>query len=89
MVYEHLLKCFIPKDPSLGFSKLFQVVTIACGDIFKSMALVLGAIRLLVMVKDTRGFHPIVVGKMFFSLLITPLSSNFKGYYKSTYPPLV
>jgi hypothetical protein len=24
MVYEHLSRCFIPKDPSLGFSKLFQ-----------------------------------------------------------------
>jgi hypothetical protein len=88
MVYQHLLKCFIPEDPSLGFSKLFQVVTIACGDIFKSMALVLGANRLLVMVKDTRGFHLIVIGKMFFSLLIIPLSSNFKGCCKSTYPPI-
>jgi hypothetical protein len=23
IVYEHFLGCFIPKDPSLGFSKLF------------------------------------------------------------------
>jgi hypothetical protein len=23
MVYKHLLRCFIPKDPSLGFSELF------------------------------------------------------------------
>jgi hypothetical protein len=28
MVYEHFSRCFIPKNPSLGFSKLFQVVVI-------------------------------------------------------------
>jgi hypothetical protein len=28
MVYEHLLGCFILKDPSSRFSKLFQVVVI-------------------------------------------------------------
>ncbi len=28
MVYEHLLGCFIPKDPSSKFSKLFQVIVI-------------------------------------------------------------
>jgi len=34
MVYEHLLKCFILEDPSLGFSKLLQVgVSIVRGDI--------------------------------------------------------
>ncbi len=44
MVYEHFLSCFILKDPSLGFSKLFQVVVVVVvvihGHIFKSMALV-------------------------------------------------
>ncbi len=43
MVYEHLLGCFMFEDPSLGFSKLFQVVVaIVCGDILKLVALVLG-----------------------------------------------
>ncbi len=52
MVYEHLSRCFIPKDPSLGFSKLFQVVVVViCGDIFKSMALMLGVNKLLAMAK--------------------------------------
>jgi hypothetical protein len=34
MVYEHFSRCFVLKDPSSGFSKLFQVVTrVAKGDI--------------------------------------------------------
>jgi len=34
MVYEHLLRCFILEDQSLGFSKLLQVgVSIVHGDI--------------------------------------------------------
>jgi hypothetical protein len=42
MVYEYLLNCFIPKDPSLGFLELFHVVVaITCGDILRSMALML------------------------------------------------
>jgi len=61
MVSEHFLRCFIPKDPSLGFLKLFQVVAnVAHGDILKSIALMLGVSILL-----TEGFHCIVVGKMF------------------------
>jgi hypothetical protein len=48
MVYEHLSKCFIPKDPSSRFSKLFQVTTIVVhGDILRLMALMLRANRLL------------------------------------------
>jgi hypothetical protein len=32
MVYEHFSRCFILEIPSLGFSKLFQVVAIViCG----------------------------------------------------------
>jgi hypothetical protein len=43
MVYEYLLKCFIPEDPSLGFLELFHtVVAITRGDILRSMALMLG-----------------------------------------------
>lgn len=43
MVYEHFLGCFIVKDPSLRFSKLFQVVVIVvCGDIPRLVGLMLG-----------------------------------------------
>jgi len=70
MVYEHLLGCFILKDPSLGFSELFQIVAIvAHGDIFRLVALMLGANKLFVMAKDFGGFRPIVVGKMFLQLI--------------------
>jgi hypothetical protein len=64
MVYEHLSEYFIPKDPSSKFLKLFQIVVIH-RDILRSVALVLGVSRLLVMAKDTNGFHPIIVGKVF------------------------
>ncbi len=30
IIYEHFSKCFILKDPSSGFSKLFQVVIARC-----------------------------------------------------------
>jgi hypothetical protein len=70
MVYEHLSRCFIPKDPSSRFSKLLQVVVVvvvvAHGDILKLVALVLGANRFLAMTKDIGGIYPIVVGKVFF-----------------------
>lgn len=67
MVYEHLLGCFILEDPSSGFSKLFHaIIFVAHGDILRSMALMLGASKLLVMVKDIEGLCPIVIGKAFF-----------------------
>jgi hypothetical protein len=67
MVYEHIFGCFIPKDPSLGFSKLFQaVVTIVHGDIPSLVALILRTNRLLVMAKDIGGFRSIARGEMFF-----------------------
>jgi len=67
MVYEHLLGCFILEDPSSGFSKLFQVViVVAHGDIPRSVALMLGANRLLAMAKDFKGLRFIVVGGVFF-----------------------
>jgi hypothetical protein len=69
MVYEQFLKCFIPKDPSLRLLELFQAVIIACGDIFRSVALVLGASILLVMAKDTGGLRPIVVNEVFLQLI--------------------
>jgi hypothetical protein len=47
--------------------KLFQIViVIAHGDIFKSMALVLGVNKLLALAKDLGGLHPIVIGEVFF-----------------------
>ncbi len=65
MVYEHLSKCFIPKDPSLRFSKLFQIaIVVARGDIPR--LLMLGASRLLAMANDTDGLHPIAIGVVFF-----------------------
>jgi len=70
MVYEHLLGCFILEDPSSWLLKLFQVlITIAHGDIPKLVALVLGAIRLFAMAKDTRSFCPIAICKAFFRLI--------------------
>jgi hypothetical protein len=70
MVYEHFLRCFIPNDPSLRFSKLFQInTTIHCGDIPRSVAIVLGVSKLLAMAKDTSGVHLIVVGEIFLQLI--------------------
>jgi len=66
MVYEHFSRCFIPKDSSLKFSKLFQVIiTIAHGDISKFMTLMLGPNRLLAMAKDTTSLRPITICEMF------------------------
>ncbi len=70
MVYEYILRCFIPKDPSLRFLELFKVVVaITRGDILRSVALVLGVNRLLAMVKDISGLCPIIVGEVFFRLI--------------------
>jgi hypothetical protein len=65
MVYEHISGCFIPKDPSLGFSELFQDVVVAHGDIVRLVALVLRASRLLAMAKDIGGLCFIVIGEVF------------------------
>jgi hypothetical protein len=70
MVYEHLSRCFILRNPSSRFSKLFQIVAIAPqGDIPRLMALVLGVSRLLVMAKNTGNLCPIIVGKAFLRLI--------------------
>jgi hypothetical protein len=66
MVYEHLLGCFILKDLSLGFSKLFQVMAIVVhGDISRLVALVVVVSRLLIMAKDIGGLPPINMGEVF------------------------
>jgi hypothetical protein len=41
------------------------VVAIARGDILKLVALMLGANKLLAIAKDTKGFRPIIVSKVF------------------------
>jgi hypothetical protein len=70
MVYEHLMKCFIPKDPSSKFSELFQDVAIVVyGDIPRSMTLMLKANRLLTMEKNIGGLHIIVIGQVFLRLI--------------------
>jgi len=70
MVYEHLLGRFILEDPSSRFSKLFQTsIVVAHGDIPRSVALMLGASRLLAMAKDFKGLRLIVVGEVFFRLI--------------------
>ncbi len=62
MVYEHISRCFIPKDPSSWFLELFQVaVVVAHGDIPRVMALMLGVNRSLAVVKDIGGFRPIIM----------------------------
>ncbi len=70
MVHEYLLRCFILKDPSLGFLKLFQVACIACGVIFRSVALLLGVNKLLAMAKDTGGLHLIAISEVVLQLII-------------------
>ncbi len=87
MVYEHLLGCFIPKDPSLGFLKLFQVV-IARGDILRSVTLMLGVNILLAMGKNTKSFHPIIVGEMFLQLISCFIVLQLWGPFQLTYPPI-
>jgi hypothetical protein len=66
MVYEHLSIYFIPQDPSSNFLKLLEATNvIARGDILRSMALMLGANKLLAVAKDIEGLCFVVVGKVF------------------------
>ncbi len=44
--------------------------------------------RLLIMANDIKGFHFIIVGEMFFDLLVVALFYNFGGYFKSSYFPI-
>jgi hypothetical protein len=70
MVYEHFSKCFIPKDPSSWFLKLFQtIVVVACGDIPKSVTLMLRANKLLAMAKDTGGLYLVVIRETFIQFI--------------------
>jgi hypothetical protein len=54
------------------------------------MALMLRANKLLAMAKDINDFRFIILGELFFDLLVTPLSYNFLGAISRTHiPPLV
>jgi hypothetical protein len=81
MVYEHLLGCFILNDPSLKFLELFQVV-VARGCIFKLMALVLGAIRLLAMAKDTIGFCHVIINEVFLQFISCSIVLQLWGSFQ-------
>ncbi len=86
MVYEHISGCFIFKDPYSGFSIL------SC---YCSMVISLGqwpqywgltdywqcqrTLKVFVLLQQVRSL---------FDLLINLLSYNFRGYLKSTYPPI-
>ncbi len=51
------------------FGIIIGCCTVAHGDIPRSVALVLGASRLLAMAKDTSGFRPIAMGEVFPQLI--------------------
>jgi hypothetical protein len=87
MVYEHFSRCFILENPS---SELFQVVVVivACGDILKSMALMLGVNKLLIMAKDIEGLDLFAIGETFLQLIDCSISYNFGHHFKSTYSPI-
>jgi hypothetical protein len=54
------------RGPIFKFLELFQITTVvAHGDILKSMGLMLGVSKLLVMAKDIGNLRPIAVSKVF------------------------
>jgi hypothetical protein len=62
--------------------KLFQAIAIIVhGDIFRSVALVLGVNILLAMVKDIGGFHPIAIGEVFFRLIKSFIVLQLQGLF--------
>jgi hypothetical protein len=87
MVYEHISRCIL-EDPSLRFSKLFYIgTTITCGDIPRSVALVLGASRLLAMAKDIDRLHPITIGKVFFQSINCSTILQLRGLFQKHLSP--
>jgi hypothetical protein len=80
MVYEHLLWCFIPKDPSSKFLELFQVgVVIAHRDIPRLVALMLGVSKLLAMANDTSGLCLIAI--VFLRLINRSIVLQLQGLF--------
>ncbi len=71
-----------------GFLELFQVVAVgARGDILRSVALMMGASRLLVIAKDIGGIRPIAVSKVFFRLISCSIILQLEGpFYKHLFP---
>ncbi len=51
------------------------------------MALMLGASKLLAMAKDSGGFHPIVIGKMFFQPINRSIVLQFWGPFQEHLSP--
>jgi hypothetical protein len=83
MVYEHLLGCFILEDPSSGFLELFQIVVVVFGgDIFRSMAIMLGASILLAMAKDICGHCSIAISKVFFRFISHSIVLQLWGLFQ-------
>jgi hypothetical protein len=69
--------------------EVFKIILDCCysWDIFKLVALILKASKLLAMVKDSNGFALLLWSRCFFDLVIIPLFDNFKSHFRNTYPP--
>ncbi len=77
------LRCFILKDPSLGFLELLQsIVIVFHGDILKLMALMLKVSKLLIMAKDIGGLCPIVVNEMFLQFINRSIILYLQGLFQ-------
>ncbi len=88
MVYEHISGCFILKDPSSGFSKLFRVMAIVvCGDISRLVALVVVVSRLLIMAKDIGGFPLIIMGEVFLQFISRSIALKLQGLFQEHLSP--
>ncbi len=87
MIFEHLLKYFILEDSSSKLSELFHVdIVIARMNILRSVALVLGANKLLAKHWWYSSYY--YCRWNVFDLLLVPLFYNFGGHFRSTYFPI-
>jgi len=76
------------EDPSSKFLELFQVtIIVAHGNILRSMPIMLGANRLLAIVKDIGGLHLIVIGEMFFRLISHSIVLQLWGSFQEHLSP--
>jgi hypothetical protein len=57
------------------------MTVVACGDIPKSMALMLGVNILLTMEKDTDGLCPIAMGEVFLRLINHSIILQLQGLF--------
>jgi hypothetical protein len=75
------------KGPIFKVSELFHVVVVVIhGEILRLIALVLGANKLLAMVKDISGLCSIAVSEMFLRLMNHSIVLQLQGRFRSTYP---